>query len=212
MSTIDVPSPGDPILDTWGESVANAINDHAYSPIPYAYPIAFDPNATGASVLALASTAANAGVVGAPIWLPGRMVLNSISFFQAATSGARSFEAGLFRDPGSPAFTLVPGTFVSGSFTPSGYDIRHGALASPVELGPGLYWLMFRNTHASNTLDIWIKYPASYTEKHAMHLHTGVAGITSLNGTIDVSGLTTHTSGLLSARLCGEIAGTSGEF
>jgi hypothetical protein len=91
-----------------------------------------------------------------PIFVPARMSLQGISYRNTDTTLARSSEWRLYLDDNSGVtVNEIAGANGTDSFTASAASTRDSACASPpVALLPGLYWLVLRNTHATNTLGI----------------------------------------------------------
>lgn len=208
--SIDVPSPGDPILDTWGESVANAINHSHYAgAVPFVYPMGqlVVPSTAAAAI----NMAAAGGMIVMPFIVPAPFVYVGLQFIQANTSLERSCEAALYRDAASPTLALVAGTYAAKTFTPSAGSQETVSPATTVLLLPGLYWAALRCTHASNTLSCYYQSPSAWSgQKHSLQSTASAYGtVTTLNGAIDVSGMTKETS-VYALRLIGEAMGLSG--
>lgn len=125
---------------------------------PYACPIGYY---NGATVNTNITLAANGGTVIMPIAVTAHMLLQSIRFRNADTSTARSYEWRLFRqylnngNSGENTLNEISGANGSGSFTPSAATVYvNDAASPPVYLAPGVYWLAFRNTHATSTFSL----------------------------------------------------------
>jgi hypothetical protein len=96
------------------------------------------------------------GALAVPIFLHAKMLLRSYSLWNADTANARAAEARLYVDDNaSGTMAFVTGTDAAWSFTPSAASLRTAAVSgAPVTLGPGVYWLVIRNTSATQTFGI----------------------------------------------------------
>ena len=121
---------------------------------PSAFPLGFMQSGTYTTSLALAAVSGgNGGSVAVPILVPGHMLVQSISFYNGTGTG--SCEARLFRqylnngNAGENTLAEVAGVnFASRSNT--GSAVQTVNITTPgTYIAPGLYWLVFRNTHAS---------------------------------------------------------------
>ena len=126
--------------------------------VPYAYPPGYY---NGATVNTNITLAANGGTVIMPIVVPGHMLLQSIRFRNANTSTARSYEWRLYRqylnngNSGENTLAEVPNANGSASFTPVAAAVYvNDAGSPPIYLAPGVYWLAFRNTHATSDFSL----------------------------------------------------------
>lgn len=110
----------------------------------------------GAGIGVANALPANGGSVLLPIMVPARMSLQGISYRNTDSTLARSSEWRLYVDDNSGvSVTEIAGANGTDSFTASAGSTRDSACASPpVQLLPGMYWLVLRNTHATNTLGI----------------------------------------------------------
>lgn len=99
---------------------------------------------------------ANGGSMMCPIDVPAPMSLQGITFRNTDTANARSMEWRLYVDDnGTATADEIAGANGTDSWTPAAANTRDVACASPpVSILPGTYWLVIRNTHATNTLGI----------------------------------------------------------
>lgn len=123
---------------------------------PYAFPIGGRPDAVTTTALALA---ANGGAIAIPITLEGFMLLQSVSFWNTDTGTARGpADFALYQDVLNNSNSLVQVAGAVGaltSWTPSAASARTISVTSPpITLPPGVYWLVIKNRHASNTLGL----------------------------------------------------------
>lgn len=101
--------------------------------------------------------AASGGAVAIPVHVTGHMLLKSVTLTNSDASLTRTAEWRLYRQAlnngNSSENTLDEVANANGtwSFTGSGTALRTSAAGATVYLPPGLYWLVVRNTHASNT-------------------------------------------------------------
>jgi hypothetical protein len=99
------------------------------------------------------SLPANGGSVMVLIEVKAPMILQSCLMENRDTSGARSWEWRLYVDDNtSVTLSEIPGANGSESFTPVAATTRTAAATgAPITLSPGIYFLVIRNTHATNT-------------------------------------------------------------
>lgn len=101
--------------------------------------------------------AASGGALAIPVMLTGHMLLKSVTVTNSDASLTRTAEWRLYRQAlnngNSSENTLDEVANANGtwSFTAAGAALRTSAASATVYLPPGLYWLVIRNTHASNT-------------------------------------------------------------
>lgn len=124
--------------------------------MPFAYPVGGSPTLTTTTNLAIA---ANGGTIAMPVVLDGHMLLQSVSYWDTATATARGpVEFALFEDRlnNANALDVVSGAVGSlASYTPSAASLRTISVTSPpIYLAPGCYWLVIKNNHASNALQM----------------------------------------------------------
>jgi len=101
----------------------------------------------------------NGGAYLYPIRLDAPMLLQQLWFWNTNTATARSAEWRLFYERLGNSATLDEVANANGtwSFTPSAASWRSSAAQSPpVLLGPGVYWVVIRNTSTSQTLGVGI--------------------------------------------------------
>src|SRR3990167_4008697 len=127
--------------------------------VPYAFAPGFDPaDSFGSAENLAAVSGGNGGALAVPIFVPGPMYLESISIWNKSTANARSAECRLYLDSANDSNTLnaVAGTDATWSFTPTAEDLRTstGVSGAPVALLPGMYWLVIRNTSATQTFQV----------------------------------------------------------
>lgn len=124
--------------------------------LPYAVPMGYS-GAAGA--LGSVTLAANGGSAAIPIVLTGHMALRLVTIQQGSTATQRTWGWDLYiqylNNGNGAENTLVRVAASNGSqtFTPTAIDNRQlAASGAPVYLGPGIYWLVVQNRHATNTL------------------------------------------------------------
>ena len=138
---------------------------------PHAYPLGTNAYCALSSSATLAAVSGgNAGALAAPIHVPSHMLLQSLVIYQSATSLARSAEWRLYEDRNDASNTLneianANGTF---SFTPTAAsNVTSTPASPPIYLAPGIYWLVIRNTHATQTFLVGTEgTPAIYPNLH----------------------------------------------
>lgn len=123
---------------------------------PYAYPIGGAPNLVTTTAQAIA---ANGGTVAIPIIVEGHMLLEAVSFWNTDAATARGpVEFAIYegRLGNANSLDLITGAVGSlTTWTPSVASLRTITVTSgPKYLGPGAYWLVIKNNHASNTLGL----------------------------------------------------------
>lgn len=123
--------------------------------MPFAYPIGGGPTQT-------TTTARNHGAAGGaaqvPFVLEGHMLVQSVAFWNTDTTLARAADCAIYEDrlDNSNTLDLVPNsTGTNLTWTAGSAALRTITLASaPLYLPPGQYWVIVRNTHATNQLGI----------------------------------------------------------
>lgn len=137
---------------------------------------------SSASLPAAGGSRAIPMVVLAPINLSGYQV------YCTDTASARSAQLRLYRDVGSNTFQEIPQSDATLSFTPGSAAIRTALVSSAtsIPLGPGIYWLIVRNSHATNTFGIGFTSAASSTFPVTANLSKD--GVASLGATIGMTG------------------------
>jgi len=132
--------------------------------MPYAYPLAYNWPGTTAVV---SNMAANGGSVAIPFMLNSHLLLQSVVYRNGNTSLERTWGWDLYvqylnnGNAGENTLTRVAAGNANETFTPAAVTNRTIVAASapaaadgPIYLGPGLYWLVIQNRHATNTLAI----------------------------------------------------------
>lgn len=180
--------------------------------LPYAYVHGMGPAVTVTNTL---SIAANGGSLAVPILLAGHMLLESVSIHQTATSTQRTWAWDLYvqylnnGNSGENTLTRVAASNGSDTFTPGAASDRTlGASSPPIYLGPGLYWLVIQNRHATNTFVMGVA-NATFV------VNTGqTKTTTNPNGaTLDfVAATWTKTTSCVGARLDGRVFGQTAAF
>lgn len=124
---------------------------------PYAYPVGMSPIDTGINV----NLQADGGTVVAPIYLPGPMLLESVSVWNTNTATARTWGWDLYRQRlntgNSSENTLqrVAACSANQTFTPTVASLRTiTAGSAPVFLEPGIYWIAIQCRHATNVFGL----------------------------------------------------------
>lgn len=193
--------------------LTSTANDLAQGWLPYAYPIGYEPSGTIASPTTLA---ADGGSYAAPVYLPAPMLFQSVSVRNYDTATARTWAWDLYQHYANDGLssqntlTRVANSTADDSFTPSAASTRTVNAASvPVRLGPGLYWIVIQNRHASSSFGL-----AGITE-NAFSVNTGqTKTTTNPNGaTLDfVAATWTKTTDVRCIRLNGRVFGQTAAF
>jgi hypothetical protein len=122
---------------------------------PHAYMAGYAAVDTYSTALDLA---ANGGSIAIPIQLEGKMALRQVSLWNTDTATARSWNWNLYYQPRQDSISNVLFRVAVGSlsaFTPTVASKRSlEALGAPALLGPGSYWLVIQNTHATSTFGL----------------------------------------------------------
>lgn len=121
---------------------------------PYAAPIGYSHANAYATVLAIAAVS---GSLIVPITLSGPMLLQDVRVLNGDTTGVRTWRWDLYADFDNNANTLprIATCSAPETFTASAASVRTiTASGAPVFLSPGNYWLVFQNTHATNTFGL----------------------------------------------------------
>ena len=125
---------------------------------PYAYAIGGSASLVATTALTLA---ANGGALACPVVADGHMLLQSLVLRSTDTTLARSAEWRLYAqrlnngNAGENALDEVAGANGAFSFTAAAASNQTSAPSgAPIYLAPGLYWLVIRNTHATNTFGL----------------------------------------------------------
>lgn len=109
--------------------------------------LGWTPNAAGGSNLTLP---VNGGSVILGVQVLAPMALDSLVFRNRDAANLHTLEWRLFQDVGTSTLSEVAGANGTYSFTPAGVDNRSGQVGSPpINLQPGIYWVVLRNTSAT---------------------------------------------------------------
>lgn len=200
------------LLYKYSSGVWYVISDNGWT--PYAYPLAFAPNAAFTTALTLA---ANGGSIAIPMWVDGHMLLQSVSIRNTDTATARLWGWDLYKQfsnsgsAGENTLTRVAACASNESFTPSAASTRTvNVNSAPVYLGPGLYWLVVQNRHAISTFGL-----GSTAAGAAFALNTAqTKTTTNPNGaTLDfVAATWTKVTAIYAVRLNGRVFGQTVAF
>ena len=180
---------------------------------PSAFPLGFMQSGTYTTSLALAAVSGgNGGSVAVPILVSGHMLVQSISFYNG--TGAGSCEARLFRQPlnnGNAAensLLEVAGVNFA-SRTNSASAVNTVNITTPgTYAGPGLYWLVFRNTHASTVFALGSLAAGTLALSNAQ-----TKAIAALGSTLDFHAATwTKINSVVGCRLNGIVFGEAAAF
>lgn len=179
--------------------------------MPYAYPIGGSPTQVTTTALALAAAQ---GSVAMPVALEGHMLLESISFWSTDTATARGgVEYALFEDrlDNANALNLVDGGTLA-SYTPTVASLRTIPSSSTVVyVPPGLYWLVLKNNHASNTLGVGVTAAGTMATNTAQT--KTLTGVVSFGSTLDLVAATwTKIATVPGVRLNGRVFGQAAIF
>lgn len=125
---------------------------------PFAYPIDWIPTAAYTTALALA---ANGGSIAIPILVTTHMLLEGVSVRNTDTTLARTWGWDLYEqyqnsgNASENTLTRIANSTANETFTATAASTRTIAAASaPVYIGPGVYWLVVQNRHATNTFGL----------------------------------------------------------
>lgn len=213
--SIDVPTAGSPVLDTWGEAVADAINTSLLAAgfVPFAYPLGLHHGT--ASIGASAKAAVSGGLAGGalvPFMLIGPMAIQSVTIRNGDTASARSCEFAIYRDEGNGTLARVAGTDGTLSFTPVAVSDRTGDVSTPgTIIPPGIAWLGVRNTSSSQTFGM--RYATVGTEAVGnMVWSDDTAAFPALGATFDTSAGAGISGTTYLCRLNGRVFGLSAAF
>lgn len=109
----------------------------------------------GATFSSTTTLAINGGSVYVQLYVPVNFALDSIVYRNMDSSAAHTLEWSLYQGANVATLTQVAGAVGTYSFTPIGASNESStATGAPVTLAPGQYWLVLRNTHASNTAGV----------------------------------------------------------
>jgi hypothetical protein len=177
---------------------------------PAAFPLGFAQNMTLTTSLALA---VNGGSVAVPIWVPGHMLVQSISFYNGL--GAGTMEFCLYRqylnngNAGENTLAYVTGIAVA-SRTNTASALQTVNITTPgTYIGPGLYWGVFRNTSASIAFTMGSLAAGTMAVSNAQTKTLG----TGLGATLDfVAATWTKINSVAGCRLNGRVFGGAAAF
>jgi hypothetical protein len=119
----------------------------------WAVPVLHDPTSSGTTQ----ALPANGGSIAIAMNLTARLDFDEVWIRNGDTGSLRTAEYRLYYDDGTANAVFVTGTDGTYSFTPSGSPSDRSSTnmsGSPVAISPGVYWLVIRNTHASNTFGV----------------------------------------------------------
>jgi len=212
---ITVPVAGQQGQASWAASVANAVNtlNETANFLPCAYPLGHVLGGShSASSALIAVVSSNGGAAAQAIWLPGPMLIQSVTIRQAATASARAAEFRIYRDVGTSSASFITGTDGTFSFTPASADDRTANVSVPGTLiTPGVVWFVLRNTSTTQTFPLARQ--AATTELvgngSAADMTTGIA---ALGSTIDITAFDTKNTGVFGVRLNGRVFGQTSAF
>lgn len=120
--------------------------------LPYAFVCNFNPQGNFSSS---DNAPANGGSYAAPFFLTAPLKLHGLSVRNVNTSLARSWEFRVYQDLNSSGtLNEVANANGSESFTATAASIRTATCSTPPTLNPGAYWVVVRNTHASNNFSM----------------------------------------------------------
>lgn len=174
---------------------------------PYAFPLGFGLSANDTFTTA-SNLAAAGGAIYSPIVVTTTMLLQACKFRSTDTGTARSWEWRLYQDTGSTTLPEVAGANGSESFTPSAASTRTAAATgAPVTLTPGVYWVVLRNTHATNTLGVAYSGTLPVSNPIQASGQVVTSTISALGSTFDASVATTSFPRLFGIVLTGRAFG-----
>jgi len=175
--------------------------------LPFAFPPGYHIAMTASGGISLP---ANGGSMMVPFPLAAELVLDTVTLRMQDASLARSYEWRIFLDDGSGAtLPAVTGADGSDSYTATVASNRTTAASgSPVTLAAGMYWLVIRNTHASNTCNPGMVNTGSLSAD----LHRTKTLASALTTTLDLSTSWTGGVQIIMARLNARILGEGSIF
>lgn len=150
-----------------------------------------------------------------PVEIREPLFLDSLTLRSTSTTLARSFEWRLFSNDGTNGTgSEIAGANGTASWTASAASNQNSAAATPGLVEPGVYWLVVRNTHASNSLQVGQSSSASitgfpFTGNDVAQTKTGVAALTT---TIDLTTSWTKTNNFPGIVLLGRVLGASAPY
>lgn len=151
--------------------------------------------------------AAAGGAIESYIEIPCPMYLEGYALFNGDATLLRTADAALYVDSGSATCNQIVNSLASWSFTAASAQTRRVSVTTgaPVYLDPGGYWLVLRNTHASNAFNIRrITSPTFTASPNRQHATT----IASLPASLDLdTNWTTTIAGVLALWLEARVLG-----
>jgi hypothetical protein len=177
---------------------------------PSAFPLGFAQNGTYTTSLALA---ANGGSVAVPFMVEADMLVQSVSFYNG--TGAGTMEFGLYEqylnngNAGENSLALVTGIAVA-SRTNTASAVQTVNITTPgTYLPAGVYWGVFRNTHASTVFAMGSLAAGTMALANCQTKTLG----TALGSTLDfVAATWTKVNSTAGARLNGLVFGATAAF
>lgn len=152
----------------------------------------------------------NGGAVLTQILVSAPMSLQGLTIHSTDTTLLRTAEWRLYQDAGSATANQIVNANGTFSFTAaSASNQESDAQSPPVTLSPGLYWLVVRNTSASNTFSVGSAAASSTLGNHYSATQTLASGLGStLNLITSWTQSTTAIMGVfLGGRVLGQTAG-----
>lgn len=181
--------------------------------LPYAYPLHFDPGAAFTTALSLP---ANGGSIAIPVYLPSHMLLQSVTIRNTDTATARTVNFALYEqrlNNGNGSENTLDRVAVGNalSYTPGAASTRTITCSTaPQYLGPGAYWLVIQNQHATSTFGLGSTASSAAFAPNTAQTKT----TTNPNGTtLDfVAATWTKTTAIYAVRLDGRVFGQTTAF
>lgn len=180
---------------------------------PFAAPLWHVGGGTNQITLA-ARSGSDAGALAIPIHITGHMLLDGLFIRSQVAATARSAEWRIYRqrlnngNSGENTLDEVSGANGTFSYTPSAASNEYSAVASPVYLAPGAYWLVIRNSHATSTFILG----ASAAPVLATNLYQ-TKSIPALGSTLDfVAATWTKGQSVMNLMLKGRVFGETAAF
>jgi hypothetical protein len=189
---------------------ATALTTHAESN----HSIGFQPFAYHADAANLADGSTYGHAVNEarafPLYLHAPMKVQSLTIISGDTTLARTAEFRIYVDSGSNTFDFITGTNGTFSFTPSAISQRTANIATPGTIvGPGVVWLVLRNTHGSNTFGVRRVVVSSVWSVGVTGLATGQG---ALGSTINFTNYSSRTGFVYALRLDGRVGAEASAF
>ncbi len=134
--------------------------------LPFAYPAGSHGLLSSGTTLTLAAVSASlGGAIAVPFLLPARMMVGRLAIYQTATANLRTAEWNVYSD--QRGNTNLFRRIVKGSnfsFTPGAAGVQFGGVTGGPDgssifggmylVGPGVVWVVVRNTSTAQTFDI----------------------------------------------------------